>query len=281
MVPLTVTVTDPSGKYVTGLTGNDFTVFEDGVAQSLIFFASDAVPLDLALTIDTSSSMRADLPLVQAAANGLVRRLRDCDRGAVVEIKDLAAIPRAFISDRLLIERTIDGLTTSGGTALYDGLYVALKEFERERRTAAEVRRQVLVLLSDGLDNRSHVQFEDVLDLSRHTGVSIYAIAIRGQAAHLPRISLDDETLRAAYTMGAVARESGGRTFFPKSARELPAIYDSIATELASQYELGYTPARAGSNGGFRRVSVRLPIGMNALARTRTGYSAAAAKAGT
>ena len=105
MVALTVTVTDPNGKYMTGLTDKDFTIFEDGVEQPLTFFASDAVPLDVALLVDTSSSMQADLPLVQAAASGLVRRLRDCDRGAVVEIKGAASIPRPLTSDRALIER--------------------------------------------------------------------------------------------------------------------------------------------------------------------------------
>ena len=56
MVPLTVTVTDTTGKYVTGLTGNDFEVFEDGVPQELSFFASEEVPLDIALLLDTSTS---------------------------------------------------------------------------------------------------------------------------------------------------------------------------------------------------------------------------------
>ena len=71
-----------------------------------------------------------------------------------------------------------------------------------------------------------------------------------------------------------MARESGGRTFFPKTARELPAIYNTIAQELASQYELGYIPVRPGGDGAFRRVMVRIAPGANALARTRSGYYA-------
>ena len=280
MVPLTVTVTDSTGRYVSGLTSHDFAVFEDGVAQSLSFFAFDEVPVDVALVVDTSDSMQADLPLVQSAANGLVRKLRASDRGAVVEVKDSAGIPQPFTTDRASIERAILGLKTSGSTALYDGLYVVLKEFERERRGTLQVRRQALVLLSDGLDNRSHLAFEDVIDLARRVDVSIYVIALRGDVALTPRAELDGSILQAEYTMGAVARESGGRTFFPKSARELPGIYSAIAQELASQYELGYMPARPGGDGAFRRVMVRVSPAANGLARTRSGYYSARVRTG-
>jgi len=273
MVPLTVTVTDPSGRHVTGLTGNDFTVLEDGVEQPLSFFASVEIPVDVALVLDTSGSMTADLPAVRSAATGLVRTLRAVDRGAVVEVKQSAGISQPFTSDVSRIEQAIRGLSTSGNSAIYDGIYVMLREFERERRTNVQVRRQALVLLSDGLDNRSRLSFEDVMDVARRAGVNIYVIALRGDVALKPRASRDGSTLQAEYTMGTVARESGGRTFFPKSARELPEIYTAIAHELANQYELGYTPARPG-DGAFRRVMVRVPPQTNACARTRSGYYA-------
>jgi Ca-activated chloride channel family protein len=280
MVPLTVTVTDTSGKYVTGLTGRDFTVIEDGVEQPVSFFACGDVPVDVALVLDTSASMRADLPIVQSAASGLVRTLRPSDRGAVVEVKDTPGMPQPFTSDRALIERSIRALKTSGATALYDGLYVALKEFERERRAAVQVRRQVLVLLSDGLDTKSRLAFEDVLDLERRVGVNIYVIALRdGDEASLPRAMRESSTMEAEFTMGAVSRESGGRTFFPRSARELPGIYAAIAQELASQYDLAYSPVRPGGGGAFRRVAVRVPPQTNASARTRSGYYAPRTKA--
>lgn len=274
MVPLTVTVTDATGKYVTGLSDQDFTVLEDGVAQPLSFFARESVPVDVALVLDTSGSMGADLPLVQAAARGLVQQLRPSDRGAVVEVKDNAGMAQPFTSDRGLLEQAIRGLSASGNTSLYDGLYIVLREFERERRAAAQVRRQALVLLSDGLDTRSRLSADDVLELARRVGVNIYVIALKSGLATIPRQSLDGSILRADYAMGAVARESGGRTYQPKSARELPAIYTAIAQELASQYELGYTPVRPGGDGAFRRVLVRIAAQANALARTRSGYYA-------
>jgi len=274
MVPLTVTVTDTSGKYVTGLTGSDFQVYEDGVEQPLAFFASDEVPIDVALVLDTSGSMVFDLPLVQSAATGLVRRLRAVDRAAVVDVKQSARIPQPFTSDRASIETAIHSLTASGDTALYDGLYVALKEFEHERKLAADVRRQTLVLLSDGLDNNSHVVFDDVLDFARRIDVNIYVIALRSALADVPRRQQDSTILHADYALNTLTRESGGRVFVPKSARDLSAIYSAIAQELSSQYELGYLPQRSVVEEGFRRVAVRVRPQTDAVARTRSGYYA-------
>ena len=175
---------------------------------------------------------------------------------------------------RGLIERAIRSLSASGETALYDGLYVVLKEFERERRVSTEVRRQALVLLSDGLDNRSRLAFDDVLDYARRVAVNIYVIALRGALAQVPRNEQDAAVLRADYALNTVTRESGGRLFFPKMARDLSGIYTAIAQELFSQYELGYMPVRSVSDGGFRRVAVRVRPETNALARTRSGYYA-------
>jgi Ca-activated chloride channel family protein len=275
MVPLTVTVTDPAGKYVTHLVRDDFQVFEDGVEQPLSFFASDDVPLDLALMLDTSDSMRTDLPLVQTAALGLVGKLRAIDRGAVVEIKGRTGIPQPLTEDHAAVASAIRKVVTSGDSAVYDGLYVVLKEFERERKVTPQVRRQVLVMLSDGLDNSSHVAFEDVLDLARRTGVNIYVISLRDEVLSMASTTWNDAVQKATYSMGTVARESGGRAFFPKSPRELSGIYNAIAQELASQYELGYMPVRPGGDGAFRRVMVRVPPSKEALARTRSGYFAA------
>ena len=215
MVPLTVTVTDTNGKHVTGLTGDDFKVFEDGVEQPLSFFACDEVPVNVALVVDTSGSMRADLPLVQAAALGLVGSLRASDRGAVVTVRENAGIPQPFTSDQALIERAIRGLSMSGATALYDGLYVVLKEFERERRAAVQVRRQALVVLSDGLDNRSRLGFDDVIDFARRVDVTSTSSRCRAtpHSSHVP-CAIVRRSRRT--TRWEPSRANPGGLFFPK-----------------------------------------------------------------
>src|SRR5262249_22671748 len=129
MVPLTVTVTDASGKYVRGFTERDFAVFENGVQQSLSFFASEAVPGDVARVLGVGGSMAADMPRVREAANGLVRSLRPSDRVAVVAVRTSVGMPQQSTSEHERVTAAIDALRSSGSSAVYDGLYIALKEF--------------------------------------------------------------------------------------------------------------------------------------------------------
>jgi len=269
VVPLTVTVTDAKGQYLKNLVETDFAVLEEGVRQSLAFFANEPVPIDLALTIDASASMARQLPIVRKAAGALVDSLRGGDRATVVTIKNAVGIALPLTADRPRIDAAIRDLSASGGTALYDGVYVVLKELERARM--AEIRKRVLVLLSDGLDTSSRLNADDMLALARRAGVGIYVIAMPTPESNLPRNRQDGSALQAEYAMRALASDTGARSFFPKKVEELPAIYREIARELANQYELGYLPSRSGPRGSFKRVSVHVE---NAIARTRSGYYA-------
>ena len=269
VVPLTVTVTDAKGKHLKNLVETDFAVLEEGVRQPLAFFANEPVPIDLALTIDASASMARQLPIVRKAAGALADSLRGGDRATVVTIKNAVGVALPLTADRPRIDAAIRDLTASDGTALYDGVYVVLKELERARM--AEIRRRVLVLLSDGLDTSSHLSADDMLALARRAGVGIYVIAMPGPQSYLPRNRQDGFALQAEYAMRALASDTGGRSFFPKRVEELPAIYREIAHELANQYELGYLPSRSGTRGSFKRVTVHVE---NAIARTRSGYYA-------
>lgn len=274
MVPLTVTVTDRSGGPVTGLGRADFSVLEDGVPQTLAFFAAGTVPVDVALVLDASGSMAADMPLVRTAALGLIRSLRPGDRGAVVAVNTAVVIPQGLTGNLDDVAAAIEAVPNSGSTALYDGLYIALRELSRARRDQTEVRRQVLVLLSDGMDNASHVSAEDVADAARRVGAGIYVVALAD-----PRLPSNESRLRrskerALFDMQMLARDTGARTFRPRTPKELPAIYGTIARELASQYDLGYVPENTSGDGVFRRVTVRVLPSPDVVARTRSGYYA-------
>lgn len=274
LVALTVTVTDQQDRYILGLNANDFRVYEDGVQQDLAFFAAGRVPLDLAVLLDTSASMEPRLALVQDAAAGFAESLGPGDRALLVAFDDVARVIQPFTDDRAAIVTSIRQTRAKGATALYNALYVTLKEFARQIREATSVRRQAIVALTDGEDTASLVSFDEVLDLARRQGVSIYTIALGpAYAAGTGRSRYFSE---ARYALGALARETGGESFAPQRADELASIYGRISAELAHQYTLGYSSKNPKQDGAYRRIVVRVASRPDARLRTRTGYYAPA-----
>ena len=130
-----------------------------------------------------------------------------------------------------------------------------------------------MVLLSDGIDTASHVTFEDVLDLVRRVEATVYVVSLGEEPALVKNVLGDRSTFESAHALRRLARESGGRLFTPRTARELPAIYDAIAAELSHQYVIGYLPSQ-GADGTFRRISVGVLQPRAGVARTRAGYYA-------
>lgn len=274
LVALNVTVLDDSQRFVTGLEAADFAVYEDGVQQEVRFFESTAVPIDLIILLDTSSSMRHRMKLVHEAALGFARTLRPGDRAAVVAFSDRVRVVTPLTNDRAAIEAAIESTTAGGGTALHNALYVALKQFGQGASGVGEIRRQALAVLSDGDDTSSLLGFEDVLAVARKSGVSIYPIALSSDLQLERSASGAPLFSQSQYAMRTLAQETGARAFFPQSERELGRVYDAIAAELSSQYSIGYTPRNARTDGRFRRIVVRVTSRPELRPRARTGYVA-------
>jgi VWFA-related protein len=273
MVGLTVTVNDARGQEITGLTADDFAVYEDGVQQPVSLFGSEKVALDVALVLDTSSSMDAVQPTVKKGAVALLAKLRDGDRALVVDVKQRVQIRSGLEADLSHAVASIKALSAEGSTALYDGLYMSLQEFARERRQRPEVRRQALVVFSDGVDNASHVRFEEVSELARALDVTIYTVTL--QDGQLPEvIAQHTEVRRAMWEMRALTFDTGGRAFFPSKATDLEGVYDTIARELVNQYTLAYVAPAADKKQALRRISVRLLPPAKGVPRARTSYLA-------
>jgi VWFA-related protein len=271
LVALNVTVQDRSAKYVAGLRPDDFAIYEDGVKQEVRFFESSAVPLDLIVLIDTSSSMTGKIAIVHDAAAGFLASLRDVDRGAVVSFADHVTVLQPLTSDRAALQDAVRSTVARGKTSLNTAVYIALKQFGERVRPGGAVRRQAIVLLSDGADTSSPITLDDVLRVARSTGVSVYTVSLQGDEPERPGAVMHiEEPDRALRTM---ARETGGASFFPRAA-ELKSVYRSIAIELASQYSIGYIPADERPDGRFRRVVVQVLTGNALRSRTRLGYVA-------
>ena len=271
VVSLNVTVTDGTQRYVTDLTADDFNVFEDGVKQDVTFFNRTNLPIALALLLDTSASMESKLPTAQEAAIGFARRLRTQDLAEVIDFDSRVVVLAPFTNGASDLEQAIHKTSAGGSTSLYNAVYIALKDLKKViAKNTEEIRRQAIVLLSDGEDTSSLLPFEEVLDLAKRSETAIYAIGLRTNDG--PG-STSKGFKEAEFVLRQFAQETGGRSYFPAQISELAAIYGQIADELSSQYTVGYTSRNGRRDGSWRRVVVRVAR-QNLTARTKLGYFA-------
>jgi Ca-activated chloride channel family protein len=192
--------------------------------------------------------------------------MRRDDVMEVIDFDSQARILQTFTNDVAALEKAIRNTDVNGSTSLYNAIYVSLKELKRVKATSEEdIRRQAIVVLSDGDDTSSLVAYEEVLDLAKRSETAIYAIGLRPTSAHRT------EFKEAEFVLKQLAQETGGRAYFVLAAAELPKIYDQIAEELANQYTIAYTSKNPMRNGAWRRVVVRVTK-PGLTARTRQGY---------
>jgi Ca-activated chloride channel family protein len=269
VVSLNVTVTDPDGRYVTDLDSGDFSVFEDGVKQDIRYFNRSNIPLALSLLIDSSASMEEKMATAQDAAIGFARRVRPQDLAELIDFDTRVTVSESFTNKPEELEQAIRKTIAGGSTALYNAIYISLKELKKvQAKSQEEVRRQAIIVLSDGEDTSSLVSFDEVLDLAKRSETAIYTIGLR---------SRDDETRRgfkeADFVLRELAQQTGGRSFFSTRVEELAGVYDQISEELSSQYLIGYVSKNTRRDGSWRRVVVRASR-PSTSARTKLGYYA-------
>ena len=268
IVSLNVTAMDPANHYVIDLDEKNFSVFEDGVKQDLSFFTRKQQSIAMSLLLDSSASMEDKLPTLQTAATNFVHRLKPTDLAQVIDFDSRVEIRQAFTSKQNELESAIQQTTAGGSTSLYNAIYISLKELAKIRAQGEEdVRRQALVLFSDGEDTSSLISFDEVLELAKRSETAIFTIALRGTDTQSKGFH------EAEFVMRQLAQETGGRAFFPAKIDDLNGVYSEIADELASQYTLGYSSKNNKRDGAFRRIVVQIDK-PNVTSRTKRGYYA-------
>jgi VWFA-related protein len=265
LISLNVTVTDARNRFVTELLQKDFSVYEDGVSQEISVFSREDLPIRMMLLIDTSASMDEKMSFAQEAAVNFVKTMKPDDLTEVVEFGSKATVIQPLTNDPDKLERAIRMTQAGGTTSLYNALYISLKNLNRRRE---DIRRQAIVVLSDGEDTSSLVSFEQVMELTKDTDVIIYTISLRRQSASRGRAFSEAE-----FVLKKLAEETGGQWFFPNEIQELADVYERISTELKSQYNIGYISNNPKRDGSWRRVVVQTGIS-DLLVRTKLGYFA-------
>jgi Ca-activated chloride channel family protein len=261
-VLVTVTVTDSSGRLITGLSKEDFQVFENGDPQPVTQFTDQRVPVSLGVLLDASDSMRGR-PIVDARS-ALDRFVADLlepeDEAFVAAFNHLPRIVKPWTRPPSTLRLQLDTLRPTGGTAIYDALVASAPMFRLRTNT-----RSALVLISDGADTASDRSLQQAREVIRRTDPFVYAIAIDSPDARAST-RVNPDALRE------ITGPTGGYTEVVRSAEDLGPATERIAYELNHQYTIGYTPERP-PDGSWRMIRVRVKDGAY-LARARRGYFA-------
>ena len=246
LVVLHTSVLDKEEHFVTDLPQGAFKVYEEDVLQKLKIFRREDVPVSLGILVDNSGSMRDKRQQVNAAAVNFVKASNPKDEVFIVNFNDESFLDSDFTSDVLRLQDALQRIDSRGGTALYDATGMSLDHLKEK----AKWDKQVLLVVTDGEDNASIVELEELVRRLQETDTVIYAVGL---------LSEEDRgsAKRATRAIRHLVRATGGAAFFPKSVDAVYAITQQIAQDIRNQYILAYSPVQAGA-AGFRKVKVVL-----------------------
>ena len=306
LINVTATVTDDTGRFVSGLTKDDFAIYEDGVRQEVSHFSNERVPVSLGILLDASGSMTSDkMASAKAAIDRFIYDLLGKDDELFfVEFANRPRITQQWTNDRRLISRAVARVNPSGGTAMYDAVADALPF-----AGAGQNRKKALLVISDGNDTNSSISVAELRQLIRESEVLVYALGVDGtgrgsstgsgtitrpptqvpipfpfpfpgggRRPTRPQItggvwnrSVNGERVNAD-ALRQITDDTGGRTEIVRGFDGLDAATARIADELSKQYYLGY--ASTGQKDG-RWHAIKVEIRDRRLnVRARRGYVA-------
>lgn len=265
-VVLNVSVFDENRHMVNSLTRDDFKVQEDGIQQAIVAFQHQDVPVSMGILVDNSGSMRDKRAAVNTAALDLVRASNPDDEAFVVNFSDVAYIDQDFTSS---ISKLSDGLShidSRGGTALYDAVVASADHLEKYAKRP----KQVLLVITDGVDNASSLNLEQtVRKVQDLQGPVVYTIGL----LFGPETDTREER-RAKRALQILSDETGGLAFFPKNLSQVDPIAAEVAKDIRSQYTIGYHSTKPMSQPGYRTIKVEAHAHgyRKLIVRTRSGY---------
>jgi len=265
LVNVYVTVTNAQGGPVRGVLKENFTIQEDGRDQAIsVFDKESAVPLSIALAVDTSLSTRHDLPLEQASAKRFAKDiLRPVDALAVFGFSETVLQSTSYTSDLKRIDDGIDHIRLGAATALFDAVYLASRSLGRRQG------RKVLVLITDGGDTVSKMDYKEAVRAAEEAECTVYSIIV------VPIESSAGRETGGEHALIQLSEDTGGKYYYATSMTQLDDAFHEISDELRTQYLLAYYPSQRLSNSPFRRIQVNVSGPAEASTyrvRHRAGY---------
>jgi Ca-activated chloride channel family protein len=265
LVNIFVTVTDEHGSPVGNLNKDNFQIFEDGHPQKISVFGKESeLPLSIVLDIDTSLSTRKDLPLELASARRFAHAIiRPVDALSLYDFSEVVSQDLPFTADLKTIDRGIDRVHTGAATALYDAVFLGAQALETRQG------RKVLVVITDGGDTASQINYQGALRAAQQAEAIVYSII------DVPIEASAGRDTGGEHALIQLSEDTGGKYYYASSLAQLDQAFRAISDELRTQYLLAYYPAQRLAESDFRRLEVKLtgvPEASNYNARHRTGY---------
>ena len=267
LVNVFTSVTDSHGVPVGALTKDNFRIFEDGAEQKIsVFQRESAIPLSIALEVDTSLSTRKDIHLELEAAKRFVHATvrPKTDSLALFTISENVDQVLGFSSQPKAIDRAINDVRPGAATALYDGITLGAEAL-RDRQG-----RKVMVLITDGGDTASKSEYQDASRSALEAEAIVYSIIV------VPIESNAGRNTGGEHALIQISSDTGGRYYYANNIQQVERAFEQISDELRTQYLLAYYPSKRLSDSDFRRIEVKLvdaPADRGTLtAHYRTGY---------
>ncbi len=266
-----------TGGFVKGLTAEDFRVFEDGGQQEITNFASESVPVHVAILWDISGSVQGELPEFRRAVLNFTKALSKDDKIAIITFSDEARLKLNWTSDSKKIELAANSVYSKGRTVFYDALYVTFADLFKDVSG-----KKAVIVLTDGIDTASTTTFSQALKLAIKSEAMVYFVskldeyaanAVEGRLLYPWEPTFKDYYIqRVRHEMDEMATKTGGAVL-NYVAMSLSDIYQRVAEELRNQYYIGYIPTNLTKDGAWRKIDieVRRP---GVQATTRAGYYA-------
>lgn len=268
LVSLTLTVTDPYGRYVSGLSKGAFTIIDNNQEQEITFFSDADAPVSVGILFDVSGSMSGEkIGKARKALERFIGTSHPSDEYFLIAFNNRAQLLMDRTRDGEAVLRKLTLVKPKENTALYDAVYLGV-----ERVTRGTHQKRAMLIISDGQDNASRYNFGEVRRLMKESDVVTYAVGIMDRGDSVGSIGLQGQAF-----LDELSSVTGGKSFYPQTDIEMDEIFERIALELRNQYSIGYTPKDFQPDGKWRKVKVKIkpPRGLPRLTvRSREGYYA-------
>jgi Ca-activated chloride channel homolog len=267
------TVFDKSGHFVRGLKQDSFKVFEDGVQQTIAAFSQEDVPISMGILLDLSGSMKGKIDQVNKAALAFIRASNPQDQVFLVGFNDDVELLQDYTSDIDEITDALDNTVVTGATAIYDAIYLGVQKAHSGTKP-----KKAVIVITDGEDNASYYTLDEMVAKVQESDVQVFSIGFLNEVPKKSFFGGWSKSVpeKARDSLVKIAEETGGKAYFPDKLTDIHDIVSEIATELRSQYSIGYFSSNGARDGSFRRVKVEV-AGAKAegnQVRYRRGYYA-------